>query len=139
VLNRLVHWLHDIAGRPYWSLAQHVKSRFAFAQRYVERFQRATLDAARDARVDGVVCGHIHKAGMAELDGLLYCNDGDWVESCTALVEDEAGELSVLEWRPSVATVTASATLVAASWSETQAAAIMAWLRANLESQPATG
>jgi UDP-2,3-diacylglucosamine pyrophosphatase LpxH len=100
VLNRFVHWLHDIAGRPYWSLAQCVKSRFGAAQRYLHRFREATLHAARAAGVDGVVCGHIHRADLTELDGLLYCNDGDWVESCTALVEDNAGELSVLEWRP---------------------------------------
>lgn len=101
-LNRFVHWLHDLAGWPYWSLAQHVKSRVSVARRYVERFQSATLEAAREAGVDGVVCGHIHKADMVELDGLLYCNDGDWVESCTALVENQAGELSLLRWRPSV-------------------------------------
>ena len=109
-LNRFVHWLHDLSGRPYWSLAQHVKSRFGGAKRYIDRFRKATLAAARDASVDGVVCGHIHKADLVELDGLLYCNDGDWVESCTALVEDQAGELSLLKWRPSVAAVTLSAT-----------------------------
>jgi len=106
-LNRFVHWLHDLWGRPYWSLAQHVKSRFPATKRYVERFQDATLVAAREARVDGVVCGHIHQADLTELDGLLYCNDGDWVESCTALVEDQAGELSLLTWRPSVAAIAA--------------------------------
>ena len=116
-LNRFVHWLHDLADRPYWSLAQHVKSRFGGAKRYVDRFQRATLVAAREARVDGVVCGHIHKADLAELDGLLYCNDGDWVESCTALVEDQSGELSLLEWRPSVAAIAASATASVSIWS----------------------
>ncbi len=104
-LNRFVHWLHDLSGRPYWSLAQHIKSRFPGATRYVERFQRATLVAARDADVDGVVCGHIHRADLVELDGLLYCNDGDWVESCTALVEDLAGELELLTWRPSAAAI----------------------------------
>jgi UDP-2,3-diacylglucosamine pyrophosphatase LpxH len=108
-LNRFVHWLHDLTGRPYWSLAQHVKSRFAGAKRYVERFQQATLVAAREARVDGVVCGHIHRADLAEVDGLLYCNDGDWVESCTALVEDQAGELALLAWRPAVVSSTAHA------------------------------
>ena len=106
-LNRWVHWLHDLAGRPYWSLAQHIKSRFGAATRYLDRFQRATLHAAREAGVDGVVCGHIHKADLAELDGLLYCNDGDWVESCTALVEDQAGALSLIEWRPAVAALAA--------------------------------
>ncbi|MEX2126071.1 MAG: UDP-2,3-diacylglucosamine diphosphatase [Woeseia sp.] len=108
-LNRFTHWLHDLSGRPYWSLAQHVKSRFGGARRYVDRFRHATLAAAREARVDGVICGHIHKADLVELDGLLYCNDGDWVESCTALVENQGGELSLLKWRPSVAAVAMSA------------------------------
>jgi UDP-2,3-diacylglucosamine pyrophosphatase LpxH len=115
-LNRLVHWLHDLANRPYWSLAQHVKSRFPGAKGYAERFQHATLVAAREARVDGVICGHIHRAELATHDGLLYCNDGDWVESCTALVEDQAGELTLLRWRPSAAAIAAAATLAVPVW-----------------------
>jgi UDP-2,3-diacylglucosamine pyrophosphatase LpxH len=107
-LNRFAHWLQDLVDRPYWSVAQFVKSRFAFARRYVERFRRATLDAARAARVDGVVCGHIHRAELTEVDGLLYCNDGDWVESCTALVEDHVGQLSMLRWRPPASAMSAS-------------------------------
>ena len=95
-LNRLVHSVHEFAGRPYWSLAQHVKGRMGNARRYVDAFQRASLHAARDAGVDGVVCGHIHRADLVERDGLLYCNDGDWVESCTALIEDQSGELALL-------------------------------------------
>ena len=83
----------------------------------MERFQRATLVAAREARVDGVICGHIHKADLTAIDGLLYCNDGDWVESCTALVEDHAGELKLLTWRPSAAAIAASATLTVPVWS----------------------
>jgi UDP-2,3-diacylglucosamine pyrophosphatase LpxH len=115
-LNRFVHWLHDVAGRPYWSLAQHVKSRFGFVQRYVERYRDATLAAARDADVDGVICGHIHKAELAEVDGLLYCNDGDWVESCTALVEDQTGALSLLAWRPAAVSVRVTAVRTASLW-----------------------
>jgi UDP-2,3-diacylglucosamine pyrophosphatase LpxH len=102
-MNRLVHWLHEISGRPYWSLAQHVKTKIAKAQRYIESFQRASLSAAEAAGVDGIVCGHIHKAGIVERDGLLYCNDGDWVESCTALVEQASGMLELVTWRPRVA------------------------------------
>lgn len=109
VLNRFVHWLHDLTGRPYWSLAQHVKARFPGAKRYIERFQHATLVAVREAKVDGVVCGHIHKPDIVEIEGLLYCNDGDWVESCTALVEDRDGTLSLLKWRPSVTEISAAA------------------------------
>jgi UDP-2,3-diacylglucosamine pyrophosphatase LpxH len=56
---------------------------------------------AREARLrncDGVVCGHIHKAEIREIDGLLYCNDGDWVESLSALVETTTGELKIIYW-----------------------------------------
>jgi UDP-2,3-diacylglucosamine pyrophosphatase LpxH len=93
-----------------------LKSRLGVAKRYVERFRSATLAAAREAGVDGVVCGHIHTAELTEVDGLLYCNDGDWVESCTALVEDQAGRLSLLEWRPSVASVKLSARPAVSAW-----------------------
>jgi UDP-2,3-diacylglucosamine pyrophosphatase LpxH len=99
-LNRLVHWVNEILGRPDWSLAQHAKSRIGRAMRYVDKFQRASLRAAAEGGYDGVVCGHIHKADVVERDGLLYCNDGDWVESCTAVVEDLQGELRVVSWRP---------------------------------------
>jgi UDP-2,3-diacylglucosamine pyrophosphatase LpxH len=85
-------------GRPYWSLAQSLKLRVGKAVRYIGGFQSACLDAAREADLDGVVCGHIHKADIVERDGLVYCNDGDWVESCTALVESPAGELSLRRW-----------------------------------------
>jgi UDP-2,3-diacylglucosamine pyrophosphatase LpxH len=102
-LNRFVHWLHDLFDRPYWSLAQHVKARFPGARAYIDRFRRATIAAAREASVDGVVCGHIHRADLAEIDGLTYCNDGDWVESCTALVEPPSGELALVTWRPPAA------------------------------------
>lgn len=108
-LNRFVHWLHDVFNRPYWSLAQHLKDRFPGAQAYVERYRNATLAAAREAGLDGVVCGHIHRAALAEVDGLVYCNDGDWVESCTALVENRQGELSLLAWRPTAAAIAAAA------------------------------
>lgn len=97
-LNRLSHRVNALLGRPYWSLAQAVKMRIGKAAEYVARFQAACLHAARDAGVDGVICGHIHRADLVERDGLLYCNDGDWVESCTALVENDAGELGLIHW-----------------------------------------
>ena len=110
-LNRFVHWLHEISARPYWSLAQHVKTKLGKAQRYIETFQRASLQAAAAAGVDGIVCGHIHKADLVERNGLTYCNDGDWVESCTALVEHANGELELIAWRPTVAVAHAQAAL----------------------------
>jgi UDP-2,3-diacylglucosamine pyrophosphatase LpxH len=127
-LNRFVHWLHDVFNRPYWSLAQHLKDRFPLTQAYVERYRNATLAAARAAGVDGVVCGHIHWAAVGEVGGLVYCNSGDWVESCTALVENRQGELSLLEWRPTAAAIMAAASVsvwahaVTSNASEQQAA-----------------
>jgi UDP-2,3-diacylglucosamine pyrophosphatase LpxH len=102
-LNRISHAVNALFRRPYWSLAQAVKMRIGRAAKYVDRFQAACLHAAREAGVDGVVTGHIHRAALLERDGLLYCNDGDWVESCTALVENAAGELSLLHWGQSLA------------------------------------
>jgi len=98
-LNRFVHWLHEISGRPYWSLAQHIKTKIGSAQRYIATFRQASFQAAAAAGVDGIVCGHIHKAELVERDGLVYCNDGDWVESCTAMVERLDGELELVTWR----------------------------------------
>jgi UDP-2,3-diacylglucosamine pyrophosphatase LpxH len=97
-LNRLSHRINALLGRPYWSLAQAVKMRIGKAAQYVERFQDACLHAARDAGVDGVICGHSHRADLVERGGLLYCNDGDWVESCTALVENDRGQLGLIHW-----------------------------------------
>jgi UDP-2,3-diacylglucosamine pyrophosphatase LpxH len=99
-MNRFVHWLHEISGRPYWSLAQHVKTKISKAQRYIAAFQAASLHAAEAAGLDGIVCGHIHEAAIVERSGLVYCNDGDWVESCTALVEHASGVLELVTWRP---------------------------------------
>jgi UDP-2,3-diacylglucosamine pyrophosphatase LpxH len=106
VLNRCVHWAREMLGRPYWSLAQHVKMRVGNAMRYVDEFQRACIHAAKEAGVDGVICGHIHQAALIEQDGVLYCNDGDWVESCTALTEDEHGALALVVCSQPAAEVT---------------------------------
>jgi UDP-2,3-diacylglucosamine pyrophosphatase LpxH len=97
-LNHLNHAVNELLGRPYWSLAQHVKTHVGSAVRYVSRFQNACINAAREANVDGIICGHIHKADIIEHDGVTYCNDGDWVESCTALVESGSGQLSLRQW-----------------------------------------
>lgn len=102
-LNRFAHWLHEVSGRPYWSLAEHVKAKIGKAQRYIAAFRQASLQAAEAAGVDGIVCGHIHKAELVEHGGLIYCNGGDWVESCTALVERQDGSLELKTWRTQTA------------------------------------
>jgi len=65
---------------------------------FIGQFEKVMTDEARRRGCDGVVCGHIHKAEIRDIDGVLYCNDGDWVESLSALVETSEGELKVIYW-----------------------------------------
>lgn len=92
-LGRGVHAARRACGLPRWSLATWVKERVPDARRYIERFERAAAHEALRRGLDGVICGHIHRPGVHDVDGILYCNDGDWVEHCTALVEDRTGRL----------------------------------------------
>jgi UDP-2,3-diacylglucosamine pyrophosphatase LpxH len=95
------HWYNRARvalGYPYWSLSAFLKTRVKDAVKFISNFEHAMADEARRRGLDGVVCGHIHKAEIKEIDGILYCNDGDWVESCTALVEHRDGRLEIIEW-----------------------------------------
>ena len=85
-------------GYQYWSLSAYLKQRVKNAMQYIGSFADAVVDEALRRGVDGVVCGHIHHAEMREINGILYCNDGDWVESCTALVEHFDGRLELINW-----------------------------------------
>lgn len=98
-LLRINHWVNEgraLTGRPHWSLARRVKNRIAGAHHYVGRFKRAATSAAADAGFDGVICGHVHLPELDTQDGILYANDGDWIEHGTALAEDHAGRLTLL-------------------------------------------
>ena len=85
-------------GLGYWSLSAYLKGRVKNALQFIENYEQAVADEARRRGVDGVICGHIHKAEMRDIDGVLYVNDGDWVESCTAAVEHADGRLEILDW-----------------------------------------
>jgi UDP-2,3-diacylglucosamine pyrophosphatase LpxH len=97
-LNRHFNIVRRRLGYQYWSLSAHLKHRVKNAMQYIGSFADAVADEARRREVDGVVCGHIHYAEMREINGVLYCNDGDWVESCTALVEHFDGTLELINW-----------------------------------------
>ena len=98
VVNRWFNLLRRRLGLPYRSLSAWLKRQVKGAVQAIDRFERAVADEARRRGADGVVCGHIHHAGMREIDGVLYVNDGDWVESCTALVEHGDGRLELIDW-----------------------------------------
>ena len=94
-------WLNRVRRRlgfGYWSLSAFLKSRVKNALKFIDSFESALANEARRRGMDGVICGHIHKAEMRDIDGVAYINDGDWVESCTALVEHEDGRLEILHW-----------------------------------------
>lgn len=88
-------------GFTYWSLSAYLKHRVKNAVEYIGDYEKALADEARRREVDGVICGHIHSAEIRPMEGVLYCNDGDWVESCTALVELASGELQIVDWAAS--------------------------------------
>ncbi|MBX3498657.1 MAG: UDP-2,3-diacylglucosamine diphosphatase [Alphaproteobacteria bacterium] len=97
-LNVMMNTVRRLLRLPYWSLSAWLKYKVKNAVSYIADFEKAVAAEARRRHVDGVVCGHIHHAQIRTIDGVTYCNDGDWVESCTALVEDYDGRMSILRW-----------------------------------------
>ena len=97
-LNSVFNRVRLAMGRPYWSLSAYLKKRTKKALQYIDDFETLVAERAQQEGVDGVVCGHIHQAEMRPIDNTLYLNTGDWVESCTALVEHMDGTLEILDW-----------------------------------------
>jgi UDP-2,3-diacylglucosamine pyrophosphatase LpxH len=102
-LNVAVNAVRRQMGLPYWSLSKVAKHKVKNAVAFIGRFEQVVAHEAGLRGVDGVVCGHIHTAEMREIGGTRYYNDGDWVESCTALVEHRDGEMEVLHWADEIA------------------------------------
>jgi UDP-2,3-diacylglucosamine pyrophosphatase LpxH len=94
VFNLVTAWF----GLPYWSLSAYLKHSVKKVVSYIGSFEEILVREARARGFDGVVAGHIHHAETKFVDGVLYCNDGDWVESCTALAEDGHGGLRIVRW-----------------------------------------
>ena len=97
-MNRHLNSLRARLGLPYWSLSKYLKLKVKRAVSYVGDFEAALAREARKRGAHGVVCGHIHHAELRQIDGILYANDGDWVESLTALVEHADGRLELIDW-----------------------------------------
>ncbi len=111
-VNRHLNRARARIGLPYWSLSRYLKLKVKRAVSYVCAFEEAVAKEVRRRGLDGVVCGHIHQAEIREIGGILYCNDGDWVESLTALVEHHDGRLEIVDWSHLIGM---SASLAAAS------------------------
>jgi UDP-2,3-diacylglucosamine pyrophosphatase LpxH len=104
-VNRWLNRARARLGLPYWSLSKVLKHKVKRAVSYIDDFEAAVAREAKRRGAHGVVCGHIHHAEMREIDGVLYCNDGDWVESLTALVEHHDGQLEIIDRSASAAPV----------------------------------
>ncbi len=97
-LNTLLNLVRRRLGLPYWSISAFLKLKVKNAVNFISDFERAVVREARRRKMDGVVCGHIHHAAATRIEGIEYYNDGDWVESCTALVEHYDGRMEILHY-----------------------------------------
>jgi UDP-2,3-diacylglucosamine pyrophosphatase LpxH len=97
-LNTYINALRRRLGYSYWSLSAWAKQRVKNAVNYISEFETALSGEAQRVGVDGVICGHIHHAAMRDIGAVHYVNTGDWVESCTALVENADGSLEIIRW-----------------------------------------
>ena len=97
-LSHTVNNLRRALGRPYWPLTESLKLSIGTSARYIELFERHAARHAQQLGYDGVICGHIHRANLRRIGDTLYGNSGDWVESCSALLESQSGALEVLRW-----------------------------------------
>lgn len=102
-LNTFVNSVRKWLGYDYWSLSAYLKHKVKNAVEYIGKYEEAVAAEAKRRGLDGVICGHIHHAERRFLDDIEYMNDGDWVESCTALVENEKGDFDILYWADEVA------------------------------------
>jgi UDP-2,3-diacylglucosamine pyrophosphatase LpxH len=99
-MNRWFNSFRRLLGySSHWSLSAFLKNKVKNIIQILDNYQHILSLEAQKRNVDGIICGHIHHADIAEMEcGKTYCNSGDWVESCTALVEDHEGHLSIIRW-----------------------------------------
>ena len=97
-LNRISTRVRRLLGKGYWSLSLAIKNQVPNARTYIEKFETAAIRHAREQEVDVVVCGHIHHANLRQEGSVMYANSGDWVEHCTAIVEQGNGTLELVNW-----------------------------------------
>ena len=115
-LNRHLSWCRRRLGATgYWSLSAYVKHRIRRAADYIAEYEHAVAQAARAHGVDGVICGHIHVAAIKPVHGIAYVNCGDWVDSCSAIVEHLDGRLELVRWGLQAPAVAAAAAVEASA------------------------
>ncbi|MDJ1007556.1 MAG: UDP-2,3-diacylglucosamine diphosphatase [Paracoccaceae bacterium] len=101
--NPKINAVRRLWTRRYWSLSKWAKGQVKQAVSFISQYEKVLADDARMGGYDGVICGHIHHANIRQIGDILYVNTGDWVESCTAILEDHEGKLSLVDWEARIA------------------------------------
>lgn len=101
-LNTPLNWVRRHLGLGYWSLSGYLKNRVKTAVNFIGEFEMSLVDHAKSENVDGIICGHVHNPSDKMIEGIRYINCGDWVESCTAIVETHSGEFHLIRWNETV-------------------------------------
>lgn len=114
-VNGVLNRIRKRMGLPYWSLSSELKKRVKNAVQFISSFEQAVAHAAVERGANGVVCGHIHTAEIRQIGDVTYYNDGDWVESCTALIEHADGQMQIVDWAPQKRSAQQSATAAASA------------------------
>lgn len=97
-LNPKINLVRRLWSRKYWSLSKWTKHQVKQAVNFIGKYEEVLSEDARQRGFDGVICGHIHHATIRQIGDIHYLNTGDWVESCTAIVEDQTGALRLIDW-----------------------------------------
>lgn len=97
-INSIMNKIRNVFGMPYWSLSAYLKNKTKEAVAFMSDFESLITDYCNKLNADGVICGHVHKADIKTIGDIEYMNDGDWVESCTALVEHHDGRWEIVTW-----------------------------------------
>jgi UDP-2,3-diacylglucosamine pyrophosphatase LpxH len=98
-LNGIINFIRKTFGvKKYWSLSKYAKDNVKKSVSFINDFENILSNYAKRKKYDGVICGHIHKAEMKNINGIDYLNSGDWVESCTAIVETLDGKWEIIDW-----------------------------------------
>jgi UDP-2,3-diacylglucosamine pyrophosphatase LpxH len=97
-VNSKFNWIRRRMGFGYWSLSKYLKGRVKKAVDFVFQFEKNLVTYCKKRGFDGIICGHIHNPEIKIIDNIIYMNDGDWVENCSALVEHHDGRWEIVFW-----------------------------------------
>jgi UDP-2,3-diacylglucosamine pyrophosphatase LpxH len=97
-MSRFINKVRTVFGLKYWSLSAYLKNTVKESVNFIGNYEETLSNYVKGKKLDGIICGHIHHANIRDISGIRYMNCGDWVESCTALVENHDGTFEIIKW-----------------------------------------